>query len=101
MQSQLSSSKPAKPGARIRRQRKRKKWTQERLAKQMELEALKRGYPPPKTASFQTYVSRWERHLQVPDETNRRLVAAALKVEVSDLGLTEDPDFVWISAGET
>jgi transcriptional regulator with XRE-family HTH domain len=95
MQSHLRSSNPVTPGARIKKMRRQKKWTQERLAKQLELEAREVHYVPPKTASFESMVSRWERDLQVPEEINRRLLAAALGVEVSDLGLTEDPDFVW------
>jgi transcriptional regulator with XRE-family HTH domain len=95
MQSHLSSSTQVTTGARIRHLRKQNKWTQARLALQLELEAPEKNYKPPKTTSFKSNISRWEKDLQIPNEAHRRLLAAALKVEVSDLGLTEDPDFVW------
>lgn len=83
------------PGARIRRARKAQRWSLQQLAVQMRLFAGKRGYPTASVSSLKSMISGWEHDRAEPDENNRRLLAAVLKVTVQDLGLTEDPDVIW------
>ena len=44
-------------------------------------------------ASLKIMLSKWENNHKVPNQYNRHLVAQALGLEVSDLGLWADPDF--------
>ena len=83
------------PGARIRRARKARQWSLQQLALQMRLHARKRGDPAAAVSSLKPMISKWEHDRAQPDENNRRLLAAVLRVTVEDLGLAEDPDFVW------
>jgi transcriptional regulator with XRE-family HTH domain len=83
------------PGARIRRARKARQWSLQQLALQMRLYARKRGDPAAAVSSLKPMISKWEHDKAQPDENNRRLLAAVLQVTVKDLGMTEDPDFIW------
>ena len=82
-------------GRLIRRTRWKRHWSLTQLAQQMRYEASRHGEVAPAEDSLRQMISRWENDRRVPDEYNRHLLAAALGVEVSDLGMTEDPDFVW------
>ena len=53
------------------------------------------GDPAAAVSSLKPMISKWEHDRAQPDENNRRLLAAVLRVTVEDLGLAEDPDFVW------
>ena len=83
------------PGVRIRRARLARRWSLQQMAQHMRLYAGKRGDPAPAASSLKPMISRWEHDKAKPDENNRRLVAAVLQVTVKDLGLAEDPDFIW------
>ncbi|GLZ00846.1 helix-turn-helix transcriptional regulator [Actinoplanes sp. NBRC 103695] len=73
-------------GDRIRRRRAHLGWSQAVLARRMKrIDAQYRDRTDQST--FATYTSRWERNKVLPDEYNRRILAKALRVDVSDLGL--------------
>lgn len=79
-------------GERIRRCRDLLGWTQARLARRMKSWDEKYR-DTTEQSTWATYVSRWERNVVEPDEYNRRILAMALNVEVTDFGLTVNPYF--------
>ena len=81
-------------GRRIRRARMRRRWSQRKLVITMRETAAKRGGTA-SVPALMIMLSKWENDRVVPSEFNRRLLAESLEIEVADLGLTEDPDFVW------
>ena len=100
MMPSLSSARnePEQPemttGRRLRRARLRRRWSQQQLVMQMHLVAAGRGGTASNEA-LKIMVSKWENDRVIPGEFNRRLLAASLGIRVVDLGLSEDPDFVW------
>jgi transcriptional regulator with XRE-family HTH domain len=81
-------------GRRLRRARMARQWSQVHFAQRMRDVAASHG----RTAtlpSLKIMISKWENGAMVPNEYNRHLLAATLQVTVADLGLSEDPDFVW------
>jgi hypothetical protein len=81
---------------RLRKIRKARHWSHQQLARRMILAGEKRRGRTASAASLVRMQSGWERSDgQVADERNRHLLADALEVEVADLGLSEDPDFIW------
>jgi transcriptional regulator with XRE-family HTH domain len=97
-----SSSLPDEPanttvsvGKRIRRLRMAHRWSLNQLAWQMRRAAVDLDKTAPSVESLKVMISKWEHDRLAPNEYNRRLLAAALKVSVADLGLTQDADFVW------
>lgn len=81
-------------GRRLRRARMARRWSQVHFAQRMRDVAEAHG----KTAtlpSLKIMISKWENGAMLPNEYNRHLLAATLQVSVADLGLSEDPDFVW------
>jgi transcriptional regulator with XRE-family HTH domain len=97
--SSSSSGEPANTtltvGMRIRRLRMAQQWSLTTLALQMRRAAVDLKKTAPSAESLKVMISKWEHNRLAPNEFNRRLLAAALKVRVTDLGLTEDPDFFW------
>lgn len=81
-------------GRRLRRARMRQGWTQLVLAQRMRDAAVDHGGTA-ELISLKAMISKWENGHKEPDEFNRRLLAAALGATVADLGLSEDPDFLW------
>jgi hypothetical protein len=81
-------------GRRLRRRRKGQGWTQLVLAQRMRDIAVHHGGTALLT-SLKVMISKWENEHKEPDEFNRRLLAATLGTTVADLGLSEDPDFLW------
>ncbi|GGN37753.1 hypothetical protein GCM10010109_63990 [Actinoplanes campanulatus] len=81
-------------GRRLRRLRMRQGWTQLVLAQRMRDIAVDHGGTA-ELISLKAMISKWENGHKEPDEFNRRLLAAALGATVADLGLAEDPDFLW------
>jgi transcriptional regulator with XRE-family HTH domain len=82
-------------GGRLRRERMRRGWSQQRLARAIRLAAQRLDWPlPPNDDSLASMISRWERNRHLPDAVNRRLLATALDVPIEALGLTvnDDPD---------
>jgi len=79
---------------RLRRIRKARGWSHQQLAGRMILVAKSHGGTA-SSESLVTSLSRWENDSRTADERNRHLLADALGVGVADLGLSEDPDFVW------
>ncbi|MFY1632346.1 hypothetical protein ACN27F_03505 [Solwaraspora sp. WMMB335] len=63
--------------------------------KAMQEEATRRGITLAKGESLQANLSRWERGRQIPDQLHRRVLGAALGVDVEQLGMDADPDFPW------
>lgn len=84
-----------KTGTLIRKARMRREWTQASLIHQMRLVARARGLVLPADRSLTAMLSRWERGHKGLSELYRRLLCEALGIRVSDIGLTEDPDYVW------
>jgi len=69
-------------------------WSHVQLAQRMRDVAATHGG----TASLQSLkvmISKWEHEHKIPNEYNRHLLAATLEMSVTELGLAEDPDFVW------
>jgi hypothetical protein len=81
-------------GRRLRRLRKRRGWTQLVLAQRMRDIAVHHGGTA-LLISLKAMISKWENGHKEPDEFNRRLLAVTLDTTVADLGLSEDPDFLW------
>lgn len=81
-------------GRRLRRLRKRQGWTQLVLAQRMRDMAVQHGGTA-ELISLKAMISKWENGHKEADEFNRRLLAATLGTTVADLGLPEDPDFLW------
>ncbi|MFC7532329.1 multiprotein-bridging factor 1 family protein [Actinoplanes sp. GCM10030250] len=72
----------------------RKGWSQLQLANRMN-EAAKHHDGTAQLCSLVVMISKWENGAKVPGEYNRRLLAETLGITVADLGLAEDPDFLW------
>lgn len=81
-------------GRRLRRARMARQWSQLHFAYRMREVAKTHGRTAT-LASLKVMISKWEHDVKLPNEYNRHLLAATLGVTVADLGLTEDPDFVW------
>jgi transcriptional regulator with XRE-family HTH domain len=81
---------PTTPGARLRRARKRRRWSQRRLIAELERIARINGMMLPTPDSLKTMISRWERDRKVPDSRNRRLLCQALDISEAELGLPLD-----------
>ena len=79
-------------GRRLRRARLARRWSQTQLAQRMRDVAVGHGGTA-RLASLKIMLSKWENNHKVPNQYNRHLVAQALGLEVSDLGLWADPDF--------
>jgi transcriptional regulator with XRE-family HTH domain len=90
-----TANKKRRTGRLIRRARMRRQWSQTRLTHQMRLVARARGLVIPEDESLKPMLSRWERGHKRPGELYRRLLCEALGIRVTDIGLTEDPDYVW------
>ncbi|GAA2470675.1 helix-turn-helix domain-containing protein [Winogradskya humida] len=80
---------------RLRKIRKARDWSHQQLARRMVLAGKNRKGRTAKAASLVRMQSSWENGGQVADERNRHLLADALEVTISDLALSEDPDFIW------
>ncbi|MFI5496576.1 hypothetical protein [Actinoplanes sp. NPDC051859] len=61
----------------------------------MRYELCRRRGAAPTVEALKNSLYRWETNFNVPNEANRRLLALVLDVTVAELGMTEDPDFVW------
>lgn len=83
----------ALPGAVLRMRRKELGWSQFQLVHAVRREARLRGFHPQDEAALRVSVSRWENDRCVPDELNRRLVCAALEIDLVELGLPIDPGY--------
>jgi ribosome-binding protein aMBF1 (putative translation factor) len=94
----IAKEKRKKTGRLIRRARLRRQWTQASLVLQIRLVAHAKGLVLPADRSLTAMLSRWERGHKVPSELYRRLLCQALGIRVTDIGLTEDPDYVWTRA---
>lgn len=81
-------------GRRLRRARMACRLSQIQLAQRMRDIAVDHGGTAT-LAALKVMISKWENEVKAPNEYNRRLLAAALGVTVADLGLPEDPDYVW------
>lgn len=77
-------------GAVIRSARRRRYWTQSRLAFQMQVVAQQMGWPVPKAESLVASISRWEHDERCPDFRSRLLLRTALGLSAADLPLPED-----------
>jgi transcriptional regulator with XRE-family HTH domain len=81
-------------GRRLRRARLAQRWSQLTMAQHMrDIAAAHEGTAT--LASLPVMISKWEHEEKMPNLYNRHLLAATLQVSLSDLGLPEDPDFVW------
>jgi hypothetical protein len=76
----------------LRRARRRRGWSQPRLATEMHRVARACQRVLPGVDSLKTMISRWENGHRVPDTYNREVVCAALGIPVSALGLPDDID---------
>ena len=73
-------------GSRMRRARRARGWSQDRLIQRMRQAAQQVfGQQLPCDRSMKAMVSRWENNWRVPDRYNRRVLAAALGVSETDL----------------
>jgi hypothetical protein len=81
-------------GRRLRRARMACRLSQIQLAQRMRDIAVDHGGTAT-LAALKVMISKWENDVKAPNEYNRRLLAAALGVTVTDLGLPEDPDYMW------
>jgi hypothetical protein len=81
-------------GRLIRRARMACRLSQIQLAQRMRDIAAEHGGTAT-LACLKVMISKWENEVKAPNEYNRRLLAAALGVTVADLGLPEDPDYLW------
>lgn len=81
-------------GRRLRRARMACRLSQIQLAQRMRDIAVDHGGTATR-AALKVMISKWENEVKAPNEYNRRLLAAALGVTVADLGLPEDPDYIW------
>jgi hypothetical protein len=96
--SNMSGSEPpditmqSQPGRVLRHARMRRRWSQQRLIRELQRVARERGLTLPNPESLKAMISRWERGHRVPDQYNRRLLCEALGLAVSQLGLPDDPD---------
>jgi hypothetical protein len=81
-------------GRRLRRVRMACRLSQIQLAQRMRDTAVDHGGTAT-LACLKVMISKWENEVKVPNEYNRRLLAAAMGVTVADLGLPEDPDYIW------
>jgi hypothetical protein len=74
-------------GAVIRSARRRRYWTQGRLAHQMQIVAHQMGWEVPKAKSLVVSISRWEREERCPDYYSRVLLRSALGLSNAELHL--------------
>jgi transcriptional regulator with XRE-family HTH domain len=77
-------------GAVVRRARRRRYWTQSRLAAQMQIVARQMGWTVPKTESLVASISRWVCDERRPDYYSRLLLRSALGLSNGDLQLPND-----------
>lgn len=79
-------------GRRLRRFRMRRRWSHLTLATRMALVGTQHDGSA-NVESLCTMISKWENGRMVPNDYNAHLLAAALSVEVKELGIDPDPDF--------
>jgi transcriptional regulator with XRE-family HTH domain len=79
----------------IRQARRRRGWSQGRLAQVMLEVGRAHNRAPANATSLKTMLSRWENGKRLPDQFNRRLLSLALRVDPSELRLTLDPFDDW------
>jgi transcriptional regulator with XRE-family HTH domain len=79
-------------GAAIRRARRRRGWSQQRVIHEIQVVARAKSMPVATARSLKAMLSRWERDHRLPDRHNQILLCAALGVAPSDLGMPHDPD---------
>ncbi|MEV4708158.1 hypothetical protein [Actinoplanes sp. NPDC049316] len=81
-------------GRRLRRARLAKQWSQLQLAHRMrEVGAQHRGAAT--LHSLLIMISKWENDRKHPNQYSLHLIAAALEIDVTSLGLPVDHDFVF------
>ncbi|GII22589.1 hypothetical protein Pme01_21860 [Planosporangium mesophilum] len=78
------------PGSVIRRVRRQRGWSQQRLIFEMQRVAPRLGMTVPAPESLKAMLSRWENGHQVPDAYNRRLLAAGLRIPESTFDMPSD-----------
>jgi hypothetical protein len=76
----------------LRHARRRRGWSQPRLAAEMHRVARACQRVLPGAESLKTMISRWENGHRVPDTYNREVLCVALGIPVSALGLPDDVD---------
>ncbi|GAA0547719.1 hypothetical protein GCM10010172_31910 [Paractinoplanes ferrugineus] len=81
-------------GRRLRRARLAKQWSQLQLAHRIrEVGAKHRGVAA--LHSLLIMISKWENDRKRPNQYSLHLIAAALEIDVTSLGLPVDRDFVF------
>jgi hypothetical protein len=79
-------------GVVLREARRRRQWTQLRLAFEMELVAGRWRWRLPSRQSLTVMICWWERGHQVPDDYYGKVLYAALGLQPRQPGQCEDPD---------
>jgi hypothetical protein len=78
-------------GCLLRRARRTRQWSQPRLIHEMRRVAGVEGKRLPCNESLKAMISRWENDRQVPDDFNRAVLCAALRIPLAAV----DPPWPW------